>query len=210
AGVEARGRPAPPLAAPPPAAPRPAAPETPARNGRPRVPEPERPGGFPGPSGTGPNGYARRTPSGTPPRPASPVAPPRQGGSPPAERRRYEPARPAPAEPPAPAPPPAPTTAPARPSGPSAPDSQQSRVASLVLTAAVVVLFTAAFETLIAPMLAGGSVLLRIVLLSLVITAGVTVVRPPALRRWLANLLVPVAVRNRWEAEGRPDGDAGP
>jgi hypothetical protein len=70
------------------------------------------------------------------------------------------------------------------------------------------VLFTAVFETVLGPALAGGSVLLRIILLSIVITAAVTVVRPPVLRRWLANLLVPVAVRKRWEAEGRPEDDS--
>jgi hypothetical protein len=69
----------------------------------------------------------------------------------------------------------------------------------------VVVLFTAVFETVIGPVLAGGSVLLRIILLSIVITLGVYAVQPPGLRRWLANLLVPVAVRNRREAEGRGD-----
>ena len=70
-----------------------------------------------------------------------------------------------------------------------------------MVTAAVVVLFTAVFETVVAPMLTGGPVLLRIVLLSVTISLAVSVVRPPGLRRWLANLLVPVALRNRWEAE---------
>jgi hypothetical protein len=70
-----------------------------------------------------------------------------------------------------------------------------------VLTTAVVVLFTAVFETAIAPLLAGGPVLVRIVLLSVVITLAVAVVRPPGVRLWLENLLVPVAVRRRQEAE---------
>jgi hypothetical protein len=178
----------------------------PPRNGRPRPVEPERPVTF-----TGPNGRPRRPAgapgSGTPPRPvaaATPApAPPRQAGPPPLERRPYEPAR-NPIEPlsaPLPAAPERPSTRP--------PGTQPSPVASVVLTAGAVVLFTAIFETVIAPLLAGGPVLLRIVLLSVVISLAVSAVRPPGLRRWLANLLVPVAVRNRWEAEGRPDPDDG-
>jgi hypothetical protein len=147
--------------------------------------------------------------SGTPPRPvaaATPAppapAPPRQAGPPPLERRPYEPAR-NPIEPLS-----APLPVPERPST-RPPGTQPSQLASVVLTAGAVVLFTAIFETAIAPLLAGGPVLLRIVLLSVVISLAVSAVRPPGLRRWLANLLVPVAVRNRWEAEGRPDRDDG-
>jgi hypothetical protein len=76
-------------------------------------------------------------------------------------------------------------------------------VASVVVTAAVVILFTAVFETAIAP-LVSGSVLLRIVLLSVTISLAISVVRPPGLRRWLASMLIPVAVRRRMENGGTP------
>jgi hypothetical protein len=169
---------------------------------RPAVPPPVRPGPAPA------DGRSARPPR-TPPR-SSPVAvaapgPPRQAGPPPAESRPRDVARPA--EPAAPPPSERRPAAPARPAEPPAPGTRPSEVAPLVLTAAVVVLFTAVFETVVAPMLAGGPVLVRIVLLSVVISLAVAVVRPPGLRRWLANLLVPVAVRNRLEAEGRADDE---
>jgi hypothetical protein len=81
------------------------------------------------------------------------------------------------------------------------PGAEPSQAASIVVTVAVIVLFTAVFETVVAPALEGGPVLLRIFLLSAVITLAVTAVRPPGLRRWLANLLVPVAVRKRQEED---------
>jgi heme-degrading monooxygenase HmoA len=124
----------------------------------------------------------RATPPGAVAVAGSPPAPPRQAGPPPVESRP----RPVGGTPP-------------RPLAP--PGAEPSQAASIVVTVAVILLFTAFFETVIAPFLEGGPVLLRIFLLSGVITLAVTAVRPPGLRRWLANLLVPVAVRNRQDGD---------
>jgi antibiotic biosynthesis monooxygenase (ABM) superfamily enzyme len=141
----------------------------------------------------GPNGARRPTPPGQRGGPPAAVAvatpppgPPRPAGPPPIESR------------------PRPQNGAARSTPPAAPPAEPppSQAASIVVTIAVIVLFTAVFETVVAPLLAGGPILLRIVLLSVVITLAVTAVRPPGLRRWLANLLVPVAVRRRNE-DGR-------
>jgi antibiotic biosynthesis monooxygenase (ABM) superfamily enzyme len=174
----------------------------PARGGQP----PARPRTGPGPEVRpveppqqrgAPNGSRRpAAPAGPRPTPPAavaavgPVVPPRQAAPPAVENRPREPVRPG---------------APARPT-PPAPAGEPSQAASMVVTAAVVVLFTAIFETVIAPLLDGGPVLVRILLLSIVITSAVSVVRPPGMRRWLVNLLIPVAVRNRQEEGDNPDG----
>jgi antibiotic biosynthesis monooxygenase (ABM) superfamily enzyme len=166
----------------------------PRRNGQPRAARPEPPQQRGGPYGVRP--VAPGGPRPTPPGAVAvvgPPAPPRQSGPPPVENRPRDPARPVNGAAARPAPVAPRTTPPAA--------DEPSQVASMVVTAAVVVLFTAVFETAIAPLLSGGPVLVRIVLLSAVITGAVSVVRPPGMRRWLANLLVPVARRNRLERE---------